>query len=80
VTQCLDVIRLDGSFKLIISLWSADIIYVQTCKFLITPVLGGRLLPVIVLFSSRYYQVYLDVWRSAVLDSCYYSVNVERPY
>jgi len=79
VTQSLDVIRLVGLFKLIISLWSADI-YVQTCKFLITPVLEGRLLPVIVLFSSRYYQVYLDVWRSAVLDSCYYSVNVELPY
>jgi len=50
VTQRLDVIRLDGLFELIISLWSADFIYVSTCKFLITPVLGGRLLPVIVLF------------------------------
>ena len=80
MTQPLDVIRLVVLFKLIISLWSADIIYVQTCKFLITPVLGCRLLPVIVLFSSRYYKVYLDVWRSAVLDSCYYSVNGELPY
>ena len=44
MTECLDVIRLFGLFKLIISLWSADI-YVQTCKFLITPLLGGRLLP-----------------------------------
>ena len=79
MTQRLDVIRLVGLFELIISLWSADI-HVQTCKFLITPVLGCRLLPVIVLFSSRYYKVYLDVWRSAVLDSCYYSVNVELPY